>query len=424
MSDEGVAPRQGAENFRWLVHLRWAAVVGQLVTVLVVHGAFGIELPLGWLLALIAAEALSNAAFELWLRGSAPERGGVPWESAQGTVMLVDVLFLTALLWLTGGVANPFSLFYLVNIVLAAVLLRPRWAWTVAGVALAGYLFLFLEPHPLRALEERGALASRGLAVAFAGVVVNIAYFVSRISTALRRRDRELVAERARKAESERLESLATLAAGAGHELATPLSTIAVVAKELERVLAAEGAGDESMADARLIRQEVERCRAILERMRVDAGSSAGESIVPVAVHELLATVVAELPSPGRVDLALAASARAAEIVVPRAGLAMALRGIVKNALDASPPGAMVELAARCENGAVVVTVTDRGHGMDPAVAQRAFDPFFTTKEPGAGMGLGLYLARTTIERVGGAVELATRRGAGTKVVVRLPLAT
>ena len=148
------------------------------------------------------------------------------------------------------------------------------------------------------------AMHLQGMWVAFGVASAFIVYFLLRVRRALARRDEELAASRNLAARQERLASLATLAAGAAHELATPLSTIAVVAKDLERDVGALAAGADALEDVRLMRREVERCRRILERMRVDAGESAGERFARVSARELVADCLAETGGNGHPGVA------------------------------------------------------------------------------------------------------------------------
>ena len=169
---------------------------------------------------------------------------------------------------------------------LAAVVLGAAWTWSLAGLSVACYV----EPLPAPGARRRprtshgeGALSLHlwGMLVAFVVAALLTAYFVVRLSAAIERRDAEIAAMREQATRTERLAALTTLAAGAAHELATPLGTIAIAATELERALARQDAGAAALRDdARLIRAEVERCRRILDQMASDAGETAGEAPV------------------------------------------------------------------------------------------------------------------------------------------------
>jgi two-component system sensor histidine kinase RegB len=403
-----------AINFSWLIKLRWGAIAGQLVTIFGVVRLYGVSLPLTVLLGVIAVELGSNVAAVL-----AARRANAVREWWSGALMALDVVLLTTLLHFAGGPFNPFSFLYLVEITLAALILPARWTWTLVALSLVGSGTLFVGAHDplLVSHADHMALHLRGMWVAFGVAASFIVYFVMRVRSDLQSREAELAQATARANRQERLASLATLSAGAAHELATPLSTIALVARELERRLT----DAQDHEDAQLIRAQVDRCRAILDRMAVDAGQSAGEQPTEIPAADLMRAALDGLPSEPPIELEVAALDGVRLYVPPRA-LAQAVHSLLKNAQDASPPGSAVQLHAASDGKQVRIEVRDRGDGMPAAVLARAGEPFFTTKQPGRGMGLGLFLTRTIVERLGGELELSSQAGSGTRAEVRLPL--
>jgi two-component system sensor histidine kinase RegB len=336
--------------------------------------------------------------------------------------MAFDTLALTALLALSGGPFNPFSFLYLVQIALAAVLLREVWTWTLAALALACSAVLFVVHRELPVPEGVNHMDFhlRGMWLAFGVTAGFIVYFLIRVTRALSARDRELAEARELASRREKLASLATLAAGAAHELATPLSTIALAAKELARHL--EKSGDTvAREDALLIRERVQRCREILDQLGSDAGASAGETAAETAVEQVVTGALAGLRPAPQVRVEWASGAAASQLRVPARALAQALRSILKNAQDASPAGAVICLRVARPDGALHLEVHDQGAGMDPQVLARAGEPFFTTKPPGSGMGLGLFLSRTVVEQLGGHLAIESTAKSGTTVTVVLP---
>jgi len=427
-------------NLSWLRKLRWAAAVGQVVVILAVHFILGIDLPLGSLLGVVGVLVASNVALDVVFRPEnraasrriPPGRG----EWILGSIMLLDIVLLSVLLCLTGGPSNPFSIFYLVNIALASAILREAWAWSLNGIAILGFGILFFFHHDLLGLGGTHGVASFAegdartanlyriaMLVAVGVASTTVVYFVGRVKGELARREAELGRERQRQTQSERLQALATLAAGAAHELATPLSTIAVVSKDLERQLGGGAATEEAIEDVRLVRQEVQRCRTILDQMAYDAGESVGEGLTRIGVPDLCGRVLDGLQA-RRVDVVVEPAAQSVILHVPIEALTRAVRGIVKNALDASDTGKKVSVEAAVVGPDLRIRVLDRGSGMAPEVLDRAADPFFTTKEPGRGMGLGLYLARSVLDRLGGSLRLESRHGEGTIATILVPIET
>jgi two-component system sensor histidine kinase RegB len=426
-----------AVNSAWLLRLRWVAVVGQLVTVAVAAEWFRVPLPLVPLLSIIAVTAATNALFQVgWRRWGHQEVQSAAWKCGEQLflcVMTFDVLALTALLYFAGGPENPFVVFYFVNLSLAAVILPARSAWWLVGIALLGIAFLFAVHFPVPELRDvrplGGLLANlpttlqtQGLLVALAGCASVVVYFITCLTRELRQREAELRSAEQQRARSQRLEALATLAAGAGHELATPLGTIAVVAKELTRHLEGADVPASVLEDVALIRGELDHCRGILDRLSANAGQAVGEEVSPVTVGDLVDEVLHGLRRRARVERAVLPAVETRSIRVPLEALAQALRGVVRNALDATDLDGVVQLSATHEDGWLRLIVRDSGPGMPPEVLARAGDPFFTTKEPGKGMGLGLFLCRSVVERLGGTLELRSPPGEGMTVVVRLPM--
>ena len=406
-------------DLNWLLKLRWAAICGQLATIGVVAGWMHIPLPLHKLLAVIGIGGATNLALAVWLHDQ--RRNWPAWagrgQRLFGSVLMLDNLLLTALLYYTGGPSNPFTVFYLVNIALAAALLPARWAWSLDAAALSCFALLFaahislpelehgpdhehLMHHHTRTAAGPMSLHLQGSLVAFGLAATFIVYFVTRIAGELAQRESELEDARRRQAQSEKLESLVTLAAGAAHELASPLSTIALIAKDLETAANGDDSTTGFRHDVQLIRSETARCRKILDLM-IAAAAERPEDWAWTTPAEILAIVVRDPASGGRLGLQIEARLAQRPVCVPVPAVSQALRAIVDNALHASPPDQGVRVDVLQVGDDWQIHVVDRGSGMPDNVLHRAGEPFFTTKEPGAGMGLGLFLARRVVESLG-----------------------
>jgi two-component system sensor histidine kinase RegB len=407
----------------WIVRLRYAVAAGQFTTCLFVDLGLGIPLPLGWLMAPPLVMALSN----LWLSGHNEKAGGAERHSTViGWIFVIDTLCLTAVLMLSGGPNNPFSLLYLVHITLAASLLTQRQTWGLGALACLCFGLLFWNPLPVAALEAHphGARASLhliGMWLAFAVCSVLVAIFSGRISEQLRIREQSLLKMQEELAKKDRLASLVTLAAGAAHELSTPLGTIAVVAKELEHYATHTSPNVAIAADSRLIRHEVDRCSGILQRMSLAGAEPVGEAIEEVAPGAVLDAIRREFAFRPDVKVADRTGNGETRLRVPRHAVEQALIALVRNGLDAGPAGSPVVVTLRAEGALIRFEVADSGAGMSPETLRRAGEPFFTTKEPGKGMGLGIFLVRTLAGRLNGRFELVSTPGEGTLAILELP---
>jgi two-component system sensor histidine kinase RegB len=406
-------------NLRWIVRLRWGAVVGQAITILIAARILRQSLPVGALLAAVAALAAFNLAMHLWLL-----RGGTPSDRACGLNLLVDVAELTAVLLLSGGAYNPFALLYLVHITIGAVVLPARWSIGLALISVAAYTALHFFPEGPLGGEDVTLLHLRGKWVAFMVAAGFISIFSLRMSQSLRRRDAELTRAREAAEASERLAALGTLAAGTAHELNTPLATIAILAGEMAAQL--EG---ERREEAEEIRRQVRRCKEIITGMLAPRGDAAREEPKEIEVAPVLAAAIDRWqqgrrgPRP-RVDIQpQAARARAR---LPVRAFEQAIANLLDNAAEATEgrPSRDVRIALTRRGEQLRIEVTDNGVGVPEELLRRIGEPFFTTKEPGRGTGLGLYLARHVVERQGGVMTVESEEGRGTQVTLTVPEAS
>jgi two-component system sensor histidine kinase RegB len=426
----------------WLVQLRWVAVVGQCLAVGITHWGLGIRLPLVQVSLLISVTIVSNVLCVFLLARTKPSAASAkPRESAepippsaigvhwQGLLILLDILTLAGLLYYTGGIANPFSCFFLANIVVGGLILSPGWTWLLAAVTIVctTLLLMFAPALPRLGLDFEPGLAflsvpKQGLLIAIGTCCGVIAYFITVLVRELRQSQSRLLEAEQQRERAQRLESLATLAAGAGHELASPLSTIAVVAKEMARKLERTDESPWIGRDVELIRSELDRCREILQRMKSGAGEAAAEKMHQVSVTELIEVILTPLRQPERVEVVLEPAIKRESIRVPLQAVGQAIRNLVQNALDASDGQAKVAMHFESREGNWLITIIDRGSGMKDEILRRVGQPFFTTKEVGQGMGLGVFLTRNVLTGLGGEVEFESQPGKGTSCRVRLPI--
>ncbi|MFM7203940.1 MAG: ATP-binding protein [Myxococcota bacterium] len=415
---EEVVPEVGLP---WLIRLRWWAVLGQSVTVLLARLLVDPSLPLLPFGVLIGLLTLSNLLLKVLV-----ERGTWDGRRLQVAVLGLDTLLLTGLLYWSGGPSNPFSVIYMVHVTLAAVLLGATWTWALSlfSSLCFGLLFFFnqggLGEHMHHAPEGAFSVHLQGMWVAFALASGLIAAFVGRLSEELRTREHQLAEMRALVVRNERLAALTTLAAGAAHELGTPLGTIAVVSGELERHLLQQQQDVHLIEDVQLIRQEVRRCREILDQLGARTGESVAEIPEPWQQQAFLTLLQERLPA-GSYGRVMVQGSLPDSVRLPTRALAQVVGALIKNALDASPPQAPVRLILLADPHQLRLVVQDQGSGMPPEVLERTCEPFFTTKPPGMGMGLGLFLVRLFAERLNGELQLEAQPGVGTTATLMLP---
>jgi two-component system sensor histidine kinase RegB len=426
------------ENAVWLVQLRWVAAIGQLLSVAVVQWVLAINLPLEPLLSLIGLTALTNLGLSGLLRWyrthDQAHSDPLPFPWLPMATMTLDLVALTGLLYWTGGLQNPFAYFYFVNLAVAGLILRPLLSWGLATVAILGATVLLAVHLPTENLSIQGlsldvlnalpffSLAKIGYWIAFTTCTCVVTYFINVLSNELRLRERQLQDAERQRASAQRLEAMATLAAGAGHELASPLSTIAVVSKELSRSLNKTDTPANIVRDVELIRSELGRCRDILDRMKSGAGDAAAERLNSITAAELLDEAIVGLRSGQRVHLLMTDHNQTATTMLPIQAAALAIRNLIQNALDSSPSDSQVQVSLDVEEGLWRLKIVDRGTGIAADILQRIGEPFFTTKEPGQGMGLGVFLTRNVIDRLGGSMAYQPNSPTGTICTVELPL--
>lgn len=341
-----------------------------------------------------------------------------------GLALSADALLLTGLLDITGGPFNPFIVMFVTYVWLAWSTLSPVWAVVVLIVSASGFGWLVVD-HLQAGLAEHHRLndfPTHLFTMWFAGasIMALVSHYVGRARAAIERQQREIDRARERAANSERLAALMTLAAGAAHELATPLATIAVAANELERNAANAVQSPSLTDDARLIKTAVHRCQEILDGMsaRAPGGIASTEPMTADAIAAIAAGMLST-EQERRLQRVIAPGAGAP--VASGAELARALASLLKNAFDASAAEGVVSLRVSRQSSTLRFEVQDRGHGLTDQVRHRIGEPFFTTKRQGEGLGLGVFLARAIAEQAGGTLHFES--GDGTTAIIEVPAA-
>lgn len=394
---------------RRLAMLRNLVVAVLSVAIVVVHFALAVRLPLLPMAVGVLVLVLLNA-FVYW-RLRAVATGSRGMVLAQ---LLIDVAVLTVLLYCAGGSGNPFVSFYLLPLVVTAVVLPRTHACVMAAVTAACYSALMFWHVPLPAHLHHFQLHVIGMWCNFVLSSVLIVFFVAQMASTLRARERELAKARERALHNEHIVALGTLAAGTAHELATPLSTMAVVTREMET---ADEVDAEQAANLTCLREQIEACKTTLGRLR-------NYSVEQPRAEETADTWVRRLVDDWRLlRPATAVTCRwCGPQLAPRVrcddGLGRTLANLINNAADASPAG--VEMHSRATDRELVIEILDAGDGVAADIRARAQKPGSTTKPE--GHGLGLLLANATVARFGGRLQWFDRAEGGICTRLALPL--
>lgn len=409
-------PGAGRLRLRTLVALRWLAVFGQTMAVLLVGIGFNFPLPLTLCLSVIAVSVIVNLYS---MRKPARQR---LQDSHAAYFLAFDILQLSVLLYLTGGLLNPFTLLFLGPVTVAATALPLRYVLTLGALGLVCITVLAFSHLPLPWNKPELNLPSLYIAGIWSAVVIGygfLAAYVWRVSQETQRMSTALAATQAVLAREQRLSALGSLAAAAAHELGTPLATITLTAKELARELPP---GTEIGDDVQLIRSQADRCREILQRLSKEQNAEDA-----MHARQALKPLLEEVAEPYRgFGVEVTTEITHAEDAPPpeiwrRPEIVHGLSNFVENAVDFARSHVVLE--AESGTDVLIIRIMDDGPGFAPEIIQRLGEPYLTTRprrtEAGApdkadsldgdidpeGMGLGFFIASALLERTGGRIS-------------------
>lgn len=425
----------GRVRLRTLSNLRWLAVAGQSAALFLVYFALGYALPLLYCAIAIAVSAALNIV--LALRYPPTHR----LTNREATFYLAfDVLQLAALLYLTGGIANPFALMFVAPVVIAAATLNLGNVLILAFIAFFSVSVIAInhlplpwpqgQPLVLPQLYQAGIWTALMIGIGFTSV------YAWRIASESARMSAGLAATQLALSREHRLAALGALATAAAHELGTPLGTIAVVARELERALPENST---EIEDVRLLRAQAERCRAIIARLanpeeamlgstaRLPLGAFLDDIAAPHRGEDLEIRVTVKPPAGSGNEHAVPQVWRAPELL-------HGLGNIIENAADFAQT--LVAVEAGWDEQYLHVSVTDDGPGFDPEIFEALGEPYITSRpghhalgetemgpqsplEKHEGMGLGFFIAKILLEQTGGVVKADNLEGSGARVSIR-----
>lgn len=412
-----------------IVRLRWLAVLGQSLTVVFVHWGLGMELPTGWCFAVIALSAWLNVA----LRIAYPASQRLSSRAAF-LVLGYDIIQLAVLLYLTGGLENPFAFLLIAPVIVSAstLPLQVTVALGLLAIVVATILVPYHQMLPwpegphlrLHILYEIGVWVAVVLGIVFMGL------YSWRTAEENRRMAEALAATEMVLAREQKLSALDGMAAAAAHGLGTPLATIAVATKELLREAKKT---DPSYDDILLVRTQAERCRGILQELTARA-----EELDVIVSSMPVSHLIDELVEPCRaLSVPITVTTRPQGGVLPGSpganepvthrnpGVIYALSNLIENAIDFSKERVCVD--ATWSQDEVRIVITDDGEGFAPNVLEQLGEPFITSRpardggdsRPEAtGMGLGFFIAKTLLGRACARLEVANKSEPATGAIV------
>ena len=410
------------QNMQLLIQLRWIAVVGQVVTISLVHYGFHITLPLLPMALVLVALVATNLAYIYWSQGL---RRPVTSRSLF-YALLADVLALTIQLYLSGGASNPFIYLYLLQGILSAVLLRPYYTWCVVAASFVGVIGLTLFHQPLHVqFESQEGLPSLyvvGVLISFVLTSILTIVFLTRIVDNLRRRDTRISDMRQRASEEEHIVRLGLLATGAAHELGTPMATMSVILGDWQHMRALMQDQD-LREDLQEMQRQLLRCKSIVSGVLLSAGETRAEGAESTTFVSFVQGIVSHWQSHNSLaHFALNNRGVADFAMLSDTALQQMICNLLDNALEASPD--WVELSMDSDRQQVLLQVRDHGPGFDAAVLQQLGQCHVSTKQERPGRGLGLFLVMNVARALGGQVQarnLPAHEGGGALVEVRLP---
>lgn len=401
------------QNLLRLCQIRSIVVVGLLAITSWFHFFTDIAFPSLPMYLLLAVMAVINVAILLRLRADTPVS-----EMEFFGNLLLDVLFLTLVLYFTGGSTNPIVSYYLLPLIISAAILKPVHTWFIAFLSIGFYtlLLFYYQPLALFAASHHGAMSNAhlvGMWVNFGFSALLISWFVVRMATALRERSRLVADSREAGLRNEQIISVASIAAGTAHELRTPLATMAVTVEDI----AVEY--PQLKEETALLTQQIARCEEVLHKLV--STSSEDSRLVVTDVGTLVRRLLDEWQL-SRPEIVLKTDLPAHESALRiryDKSLQHALTSLLNNAADASPEYVSLEVGS--SPGWLLMVIDDQGPGIPAEIAGSLGKTSVSSKQ--GGLGLGVLLGQASIERLGGGVRLIEKQGPGTRLEIRLPLA-
>ena len=407
-----------SKNLLRLFMLRNIAILAQCLTFSLVYIIMAIDIPWAEIVVVVVLLAVANVLTCMRLRRKWPV-SNIEFFAQ----LLIDVFALGALLYFSGGSTNPFISLYLLPITIAATTLPWRYTWTLSVITIGCYTFLLFNYIPLPHDHDQHLvefnLHVSGMWLTFVLSTIIIAWYVVKMNSSIRDRDHDLAQAREQALRNEQIIALGTLAAGAAHELGTPLSTMAVITGELQKEYPQDS---EFQHNVHILRDQITHCKQTLTQLLAKAGQARVEGGGQLPVDVFMDSVLEKwkLIRPAVNFSYQKDGPTPAPKIMDSQLLSQSLLNLLNNAADASSQH--IEIKSHWDTQHFHLEIIDDGEGLTAEATQRAGEAFFTSKAPGQGFGIGLFLANANIERLGGSVHLFNLENGGACTQVTLPL--
>lgn len=418
MSDV-IEQQANKKNLLQLVYLRAIAICGQFITIFVVHHGMGIPLPMDKMLLVIAfLLGLNIVGWQRYKRQKNITATELFIE------LLLDVAALTTQLYLSGGASNPFVSLFLLQVIIGAILLKPVYAWALFLVTFVCYLTLTFHAQDLQHmyhyhLGEFFNLHVHGMLISYTIGGVLLVFFLTRINANIKERDLRLADIKQQSLEEDHILRMGLLAAGAAHELGTPLTTISVILKDWQSLSVPESK-EAQQQDIDAMQRQIQRCKDIVSNILLSSGHVRGESSKAIMLDEFINMTVAEWKETRRPAMVDYQSDLQPIRIISDQVIKQMLLNVFDNALEASPK--WVGIAASVQEDRLEVRVSDNGKGFS-AEALESFGKPYTSSKDGHGRGLGLFLVVNTLRKLGGQAQVENLSN-GAMVCLSIPLSS
>jgi len=405
-----------------LINLRWLAVAGQTLALAIVEWGMDFSLPAIPAFAVVGITAAVNLALKLAFAPTHRLR-----EKEAAAMLSFDIVQLAMLLYLTGGLVNPFSVLFLAPVLISAMALRPQTTLFLGALVAAASGLLAVYSHPLPWRGEPIVVPPLYIAGIWASIIVSVAFigaYAWRVADETRKLSDALTATELVLAREQQISALDGLAAAAAHELGTPLATIALVVRELERSMPPESVHE---ADIKLLRQQTDRCRTILRTLTsLDSGDAPFDRM---QLSHLIEEVVAPHRDIGiEIEIVLPPNRASEPVFARNPAILYGLESIVENAVDFARTRVTIE--ASWDSADVRVVVADDGPGFAPEIIGRIGEPYLQLRGQNrirnnkddelGGLGLGFFIAKTLLERGGASLKVENRAGPASGAIVKV----